>query len=67
MVALGDVAAIDDPARFARSEAVGPALGLTPSRYQSGETDRPGAITKAGDSPVVVSTDQPESCSTSSR
>jgi hypothetical protein len=28
---------------------LGPALGLTPSRYQSGETDRRGAITKAGD------------------
>ena len=54
MVALSYVAAIDDPARFARSKAVGPALGLTPSRYQSGETDRPGAITKAGDARARV-------------
>jgi transposase len=36
VVALSYVAAIDDPARFARSKAVGPALGLTPSRYRSG-------------------------------
>jgi transposase len=49
VVALSYVAAVDDPARFATSKAVGPALGLTPSRYQSGATDRPGAITKAGD------------------
>jgi transposase len=54
VVALSYVAAIDDPARFARSKSVGPALGLTPSRYQSGETDRPGAITKAGDARARV-------------
>jgi transposase len=54
VVALSYVAAIDDPARFARSKAVGPALGLTPSRYQSGATDRPGAITKAGDARARV-------------
>ena len=54
VVALSYVAAIDDPARFARSKAVGPALGLTPSRYQSGETDRRGAITKAGDARARV-------------
>ena len=45
---------VDDPARFAKSRAVGPALGLTPSRYQSGEADRPGAITKAGDARARV-------------
>lgn len=49
IVALSYVTAIDDPNRFARSRDVGPALGLTPSRYQSGETDRVGAITRAGD------------------
>ena len=54
VVALSYVAAVDDPARFATSKAVGPALGLTPSRYQSGETDRPGAITKAGDARARV-------------
>ena len=46
-MALGHVAASDEPTRFATSKAVGPALGLTPSRYQSGETDRSGAITIA--------------------
>jgi transposase len=54
IVALSYVVAVDDPARFAKSRAVGPALGLTPSRYQSGETDRPGAITKAGDARARV-------------
>ena len=43
------VPAIDDPTRFAKSRSVGPALGLTPGRYQSGETDRVAAITRAGD------------------
>jgi len=41
--------AIDDPSRFRSSCAVGAFLGLTPKRYQSGETDRVGAISKAGD------------------
>ena len=54
VVALSYVAAVDDPARFTKSKAVGPALGLTPSRYQSGETDRRGAITKAGDARARV-------------
>lgn len=49
IVALGYVTAIDDPTRFAKSRSVGPALGLTPGRYQSQETDRVGAITRAGD------------------
>jgi hypothetical protein len=49
VVALSYVAVVEEPARFARSKALGPALGLTPSRYQSGETDRRGAITKSGD------------------
>jgi transposase len=54
IVALSYVTAIDDPRRFAKSRAVGPALGLTPSRYQSGETDRAGGITRAGDSRTRV-------------
>ncbi len=54
VIALSNVAAIDDPARFARLKAVGPALDLTPSRYQSGETNQPGAITKAGDARARV-------------
>jgi transposase len=54
IVALSYVVAVDDPTRFATSRAVGPVLGLTPSRYQSGATDRPGAITKAGDARARV-------------
>ena len=42
-------ATVDDPTRFRRSRAVGAYLGLTPRRYQSGETDRVGRITKVGD------------------
>ena len=42
-------AAVDDPARFRSSKRVGPWVGLTPSRNQSGERDVLGGITKAGD------------------
>src|SRR3954452_2506187 len=34
---------------FSRSRAVGAHLGLTPRRYQSGETDRSGHISRCGD------------------
>ena len=40
---------VDDPARFDSSKAVGAHIGLTPRIYQSGETDRSGRISKAGD------------------
>jgi transposase len=43
---------VDDPHRFARSSAVGAHYGLTPKRYQSGESDRIGHITKVGDEMV---------------
>jgi transposase len=49
VTALTFCAAVDDPARFSRSRAVGPHFGLTPRRYQSGETDRAGHISKQGD------------------
>jgi transposase len=52
LVALSYVSAIDDPARFKSSKTVGAYLGLTPSRYQSGETDRSGRISRIGDAPV---------------
>ena len=45
-------AVIDDPTRFARSADVGAYLGLTPRRWQSGETDYNGRITHCGDSLV---------------
>jgi transposase len=49
IVALTFRSAVDDPTRFSRAKSVGPWLGLTPRRYQSGEIDRTGHITKAGD------------------
>ena len=35
---------VDVPARFRNSKAVGAVFGLTPSKYQSGQNDRTGAI-----------------------
>jgi transposase len=52
IVALTYVSAIDDPARFKSSKAVGPHFGLTPKKYQSGETDVTGRISKIGDASV---------------
>src|ERR1700748_155302 len=52
LVALTYVAAIDDPARFRSSKAVGAHFGLTPKRYQSGETDVTGRIFRIGDASV---------------
>ena len=49
IVALTFVAAVDDPGRFRSSKAVGAHFGLTPRRYQSGETDVTGRISKIGD------------------
>lgn len=52
VVALTYRSAIDDPGRFKRSKAVGVHFGMTPIKYQSGEIDRPGRISKAGDEMV---------------
>jgi transposase len=52
IVALTFVAAVDDPGRFRSSKAVGAHFGLTPKRYQSGETDVTGRISKIGDGGV---------------
>lgn len=52
IVSLTYASAIDDPARFKSSKQVGPHFGLTPRRYQSGETDRSGRISKIGDAAV---------------
>lgn len=49
VIAMTYVSVIDDPGRFARSRDVGAYLGLTPRRYQSGEMDRSGRISKCGD------------------
>jgi transposase len=52
IVSLTYVSAIDDPARFTSSKAVGPHFGLTPKKYQSGEKDVTGRISKIGDASV---------------
>jgi transposase len=52
IVALTYVSAIDDPGRFRSSKAVGAHFGLTPKKYQSGETDVTGRISKIGDGGV---------------
>jgi transposase len=49
LTALAFVAAIDDPSRIRRSRDVGAYLGLVPRRYQSGEVDYVGRISKCGD------------------
>jgi transposase len=49
VVAITFTSAVDDPARFRRSKDVGAHFGLTPRKYQSGETDRTGRISKVGD------------------
>ena len=49
ITALAFRATIDRPDRFRRSRDVGAHLGLTPSRYQSGETDLSGRISRYGD------------------
>jgi transposase len=54
VVALTFRAAVDRPERFSSSKAIGPCFGLTPRRCQSGETDRSGAISRAGDASVRV-------------
>jgi len=52
LVALSFVAGIDDPARFASSRDVGAHFGMTVRKYQSGQTDINGRISKCGDRSV---------------
>ncbi len=54
VVALTYRATVDVPARFRNSKAVGAVFGLTPSKYQSGETDRTGGISRCGDEMMRV-------------
>jgi transposase len=42
-------ATVDVPARFRKSKSVGAVFGLTCAKYQSGEIDRSGAISRCGD------------------
>jgi transposase len=50
LTAAAYVATIDSPERFSKGKDVGAYLGLTPRRYQSGEVDRTGRVSKCGDS-----------------
>lgn len=52
IVALTYVAAVDDPTRFKSSKGVGAHFGLTPTKYQSGERNVTGRISKLGDASV---------------
>jgi len=49
LTALAFRATIDQPERFSKSRDVGAHLGLTPRRYQSGETDIQGRVSRCGD------------------
>ena len=49
VVALAYISVIDDPKRFTHARDVGAYLGLTPKRYQLGEVDLAGRISKCGD------------------
>ena len=49
IVAITFKSGVDDPTRFRRSRDIGPHFGLTPRKYQSGELDVTGSITKVGD------------------
>ena len=49
ITAAAYVATVDCPERFSHAKDVGAYLGLTPRRYQSGEVDRTGRVSKCGD------------------
>jgi transposase len=52
IVALAYLTGVEAPARFARSSSVGAYFGMTPRRYQSGEVDQAGRVSKCGDGMV---------------
>jgi transposase len=52
VTATSFVAAIEDPENFSKSRSVGAWLGLTTRRYQSGEVDYDGHISRRGDAHV---------------
>ena len=49
VVALTYRATVDAPARFQKSKSAGAVFGLTCAKYQSGESERTGAISRCGD------------------
>lgn len=52
IISLTFASAIDNPSRFTSAKQAGPLFGLTPKKYQSGETDYSGRISKLGDASV---------------
>lgn len=52
VTALSFKVGVDDPGRFKHSQMVGAHFGMTPRKYQSGELDRNGRISKCGDEMV---------------
>jgi transposase len=52
VISLTFASAVDDPERFKKSKQVGAHYGMTPKRYQSGDTDYTGRISKIGDKSV---------------
>jgi transposase len=52
LVAMTYKTAMDDPSRITKSKAAGALFGLTPKKYQSGEKDVTGGITRTGDEMV---------------
>src|SRR5262249_29206575 len=52
LVAVTFKSAVDDPSRIRKSKGVGALFGLTPKKYQSGEKDITGGITRTGDEMV---------------
>ncbi|MEO8755176.1 MAG: transposase, partial [Casimicrobiaceae bacterium] len=52
IAALAFRTGVDDPHRFTRSRTVAAHFGMTPRRFQSGEVDYSGRISKSGDQEV---------------
>jgi transposase len=52
LVAITFKSAIDNPGRIVKSKSVGALFGLVPRKYQSGERDFSGSITRTGDESV---------------
>jgi transposase len=52
LVAITFKTGVDDPTRIGKSKGVGSLFGLTPKKYQSGETDVTGGISRVGDAMV---------------
>jgi transposase len=54
VVALTYRATVDVPSRFRKSKSVGAVFGLTCAKYQSGESERSGRISRCGDEMMRV-------------